>query len=195
MAVLYYRDPGTGSWIAVQSSGPPGSPGPEEVVIQDTQPTPVAGLDLWVDADDPGFSALPSKTYVDDQNALQNTAISGKVSKNGDTISGAVAISAGGLTVAGGLAANGGTTQLGTHPAAPLVAFNVVAQAVSIKGDDPITVGTRAGATVRITGVAAPVNAGDVANKTYADSKIVASAVRPTNVAGTTAPMIWIPTT
>jgi hypothetical protein len=192
---LYYRDPGTGNWVAVQSSGAQGAPGPEEVIIQDAQPTPVAGLDIWIDADDPGLSSLAATSYVDAQNALQDTAISGKVSAAGGTVAGALAISAGGLTVAGGLAANGGTTQLGTHPAAPLVAFNVVAQAVSIKGDDPITVGTRTGAAVRVTGVAVPVNAGDVANKTYADSKIVAAAVRPTNTPGTTAPMIWIPTT
>ena len=169
---------------------------PDEVLIQNAAPTPAVGLDLWVDADDPGVSGAASTTYVDSQDALRDTAIAGKVSKAGDTITGPVVIN-NALSVAGSVTVSGASTeQHGTGGGGALTAFNVVATAVNIRGDDPIHVGTAASnAAVRIENVAAPVSAGDVANKAYVDARIVAAAARPTNTVGVTPPMIWIPTT
>lgn len=198
MAVLHYRDPGTGNWIPLGSVGIQGPPGPDEVLIQAAAPTPVAGLDLWVDSDDPGpLAEAASVAYVDAQDALVSTDISGKVSKAGDTITGPVIVN-NSLSVTGAVTVSGSgvTEQHGTGGAGALTAFNVVATAVSIRGADPIRVGTAASnAAVRIENVATPINNNDVANKAYVDARIVAAATRPTAVAGTTAPMVWIPTT
>ena len=169
----------------------------DEVLIQDIAPASQVGLDLWVDSDAVGIDDWASLTYVDAQDALLSTDILGKVSKAGDTISGPIVVN-NSLSVAGNVTVSGAsvTEQHGAAGAGALTAFNVVATGVNIRGADPIHVGTAASnAAVRIENVAAPINAGDVANKAYADSKIVAAAVRPTNTIGVTAPMIWIPTT
>lgn len=198
MAILHYRDPGTGNWVELGTTGIQGPAGPDEVLIQPAAPTPVAGLDLWIDSDDAGpLAEAASVAYVDAADALLATNIGGKVSKTGDTISGDVILN-GKLTVnAKNVTVTGpATEQHGTAGAAALTAFNVVATSVNIRGADPIHVGAASNnAAVRIENVATPVANTDVANKAYADSKIVAAAVRPTNVVGVTAPMIWIPTT
>lgn len=164
MGVLHYRDPGTGDWVPLSTAGPAGAPGPDEVSVSDTQPSD-PNIELWVDRDNDlgnsGWTALDSR-YIN---------------ADGDAMTGALAM--GGQKITGlGVAAAAGdavSQQAGDARYLQLATGGTVAGAVTFSSS---------------TAVPTPTLAGQAANKSYVDGRVVVATTAPTSP---TTGQLWCP--
>lgn len=157
MGTLYYRDPGTGNWVALAGSGPAGAAGPNEVAVQDAMPSDT-NVELWVDRDNDlgnsGWTALDSR-YVN---------------ASGDTMSGPLAMGGQKITGLGAATASG--------------------DAVSQSAGDARYLQQTGGTVTGSVSVPTPTLAGQAANKSYVDGRVVVATTAPANP---TTGQLWCP--
>lgn len=165
MGTLHYRDPGTGNWIQLTTSGPAGAAGPNEVVVADTMPVD-ANVELWVDRDadlgNSGWTALDSR-YIN---------------ADGDAMTGPLAMGSQKITGLGTATAAGDAM---SQSAADTRYVNVAGDAMT---------GALAMGAQKITGLATPTVATDAATMGYVDGRVIVSASQP---GSPTVGQLWAP--
>lgn len=205
MAVIYYRDPGTGNWVALPTigpagpagptgpSGPAGSPGADGVIVSEgpAEPAPL-DLILWVDPNDfqgdSGWQGFDQRYINADGDTINNTLYVKHPTPTGQALGEMEPRADGGFTFIYKNSAGTRTVALvlnnGVAAWAPMALLEGVVAQNGFGGATTFEI-TKAG-VVRV--IAAPTAADHVANKAYVDGRVVISASAP---ASPTTGLLW----